>query len=166
MIGPFIFLDIDGVLNGHKQHDNSYCGLDPDNVRLLNGLIAEFKATCVVTSAWRYFVLRGEMTVAGFSGMMCTHGLARFAVADVVGPDRDDGKRAPLIRDWFRQRYGTAHVTRFVVLDDMDLGYSEDPLLAPRFFQTKPEMGLYSLVNGGWQPGKMIEDVRRCLRGS
>ena len=24
MIGPFIFLDLDGVLNGHKRHGNGY----------------------------------------------------------------------------------------------------------------------------------------------
>jgi len=141
MIGPFIFLDIDGVLNGHQQHDNRYCGTDPESVKVLNGLLDATKAKIVLVSAWRYFILRGEMTLAGFNGLMHTHGLNFHSVVDHVGPDRGwQMDRAFLIREWFDNRYGTAHAVNFAILDDMDLGYSGS--LLKHFFQTDGKVGL------------------------
>lgn len=124
MIGPFIFLDIDGVLNGHNRHANGYCGCDADNVRVLNGILHQTGAKIVVASAWRYFVLRGEMTIAGFAGMMCTHGLNWGAIVDVLGPDKFPDDRGALVEEWWAAKYGLAHEKRGIAIDDMDLGYS------------------------------------------
>jgi hypothetical protein len=34
-----IFLDIDGVLNGHQKHENGYCGIYPECVTRFNRLL-------------------------------------------------------------------------------------------------------------------------------
>lgn len=129
MIGPFIFLDIDGVLNGHDKHPNGYCGIDRESVALLNKIITATSAKVVVSSAWRYFVLRGEMTLAGFGGLLCTHGLQWGCVVDVLGPDISDGMggadRGAAIKEWFKSRYCISHATPYVAIDDMDLGYTK-----------------------------------------
>lgn len=143
MIEPFIFLDIDGVLNGHKRHPNGYAGLDAEPVRLLNEVLEKTKAKVIVSSAWRYFVLRGEMTIQGLTGLLCTHGLKWGCVVDVLPADIPDGKggadRGAAIEQWFVQRYCVSHSCKYVVLDDLDLGYSERNM---PFVQTDPSIGL------------------------
>jgi hypothetical protein len=127
MIGPFVFLDIDGVLNHHVQHDNGYCGICKDCMATFNGILDATGAQVVVASAWRYFCLRNEMSIQGFQGMMCTHGLKWGCIVDVLRKDDDRRKddRGKLVEYWFQDRYGLVHPTQYVVLDDMDLGYSD-----------------------------------------
>jgi len=129
MIGPFIFLDVDGVLNKHNSHANGYCGCDKESVEILNRIIAETGAKIVLVSAWRYFVLRGEMNIAGINGLFCTHGLTWGSIIDVLPPDIPDGTgsadRGQGVLDWFRDRFGIAHKVNYVILDDLDLGYSK-----------------------------------------
>lgn len=156
MIGPFIFLDIDGVLNGHNPHTNGYCGCDADNVRVLNGILNQTGAKIVVASAWRYFVLRGEMTVQGFGGMMCTHGLKWGSIVDVLGPDKFPDDRGALIEEWFAAKWGLAHERRYVVLDDMDLGYTRRRM---PFMQTKPKEGV------GYLSQREIDHIVNILHG-
>lgn len=143
MIGPFIFLDIDGVLNGHKKYPNGYCGTDYANVELLNRIIEATNAKIIVSSAWRYFVLRGEMTVGGLDGMLATHGLKWRSVIDVLGPDVFDANgetdRGQAIKDWFRLKFGFAHAVKYIAIDDLDLGYRNHGI---PFFQTESDEGL------------------------
>ncbi len=143
MIGPFIFLDIDGVLNSHNKHANGYCGCDRASVALLNGILEETGAKIIVASAWRYFVLRGEMTIAGLGGLLCTHGLKWGSVLDVLGPDISDNNggadRGAGVKQWFRDRFGLAHKCPHLAIDDMDLGYT---LHGVPFFKTDPNKGL------------------------
>ncbi len=145
MIGPFIFLDIDGVLNGHNPHGNGYCGLNHDSVYILNGILEATSAKIVVASAWRYFVLRGEMTIAGFGGMLCTHGLAWGSVVDVLGPDKVPDDRGALVEEWWAAKYGLSHEKKYVVLDDLDLGYS---MRGMPFAMTRKDVGLKGLSSG------------------
>jgi hypothetical protein len=143
MIGPFIFLDIDGVLNGHKAFPNRYCGTDWESVKILNGILDVTGAKIVLVSAWRYFALRGEMTIAGLNGLMHTHGLNCYSIVDHVGHDqeRDRVDRGKLIQEWFMDRYGTVHPVGMAIIDDMDLGYTANGF-AKCFFQTHGQVGL------------------------
>lgn len=128
MIGPILFLDIDGVLNHHVQHPNKYSGCCANCVAVCNALVQKTTAKIVLVSAWRYFVLRNEMTVAGIGGLLCTHGLSYGTIADVCGPDKEAGDRAELVIDWLRLKYGIQHKVKYLILDDMDLGYSAQQL--------------------------------------
>lgn len=71
-----LFLDIDGVLNGHRAHENGYCGTYPECVAVFNDILEHFpEISIIVSSAWRYLVLNECMTIKGFENMMLTHGL-------------------------------------------------------------------------------------------
>ena len=37
-----LYLDLDGVLNGHERLSNGYCGICPVNVGVFNSLLEEF----------------------------------------------------------------------------------------------------------------------------
>lgn len=92
-----------------------------------NQLLRVTGAKVVVSSAWRYFVLRGEMTVQGLGGLLCTHGLLHGCVVDVLGPDQAhyNADRSALVKEWFAARYGVSHRPKYLCIDDMDLGYTE-----------------------------------------
>jgi hypothetical protein len=126
MIGPYLFLDIDGVLN-HGVLDNGYRGICSLCAKTLNGVLERTKARLVIASAWRYYVLRGEMSLAGFQALLCSHGVAFGTVVDVLGKDddRDMYNRGALIRRWFQHRHGFHKDTRYVAVDDHDLGYTQ-----------------------------------------
>ena len=73
---PLIFLDIDGVRNDHEPYPNQYCGTLPRCVEVLNALLAAVPtAQLVISSAWRYLILNGSMTLAGFEALLLTHGV-------------------------------------------------------------------------------------------
>jgi len=123
-----IFLDIDGVLNGHDKHrhPNGYCGIDPQCVYRLNRIVAETGAHLVITSAWRY-LLNSAMSMTGFGSMLLTYGLDRSVhiqgrtCADEVIPDRGPQIAAYLIE----AKAGCMdRVESYVILDD---GSDEPP---------------------------------------
>lgn len=149
---PIIFLDIDGVLN-----DGTYCGysdscaIQKDKVFWLNTLLQFTEAQIVISSAWRYLVHNGYMTLKGFDAMMRTHGLQKDRVIDVTRIDtpvpsyrRKDGKirsnleneRGPQIRDWLNLH---PEVTRFVAIDDHDAGITSSGVPLVR---TETKIGL------------------------
>lgn len=71
-----LYLDMDGVLNGHEKLPNGYCGTRPDCVGRFNDLLSEEPdLRIVVSSAWRYLVLNEMMTLTGFENLLLTHGL-------------------------------------------------------------------------------------------
>lgn len=80
-----LFLDIDGVLNGHEFSEEAQsCTLKPACVEAFNRLLREGEKIegfgIVVSSAWRYMVFRESMTWVGFGHMLQTHGVStRFA---------------------------------------------------------------------------------------
>lgn len=150
-----LFLDIDGVLNRHEPHSNGFCGIEPENARHLNRILLECPETrIVVSSAWRYYVHNGHMTVRGLEGLLLTHGLdCRGRVLDVTDPDPDtfnpaeheppfDAERwaargliwrKAQISNWLLQFHD--YKSPFVVLDDLDLDM-------PELVRTDPRMGL------------------------
>lgn len=71
-----LFLDIDGVLNGHTKHPGSpYNGIDPACMARLNRVLVATDADVVLSTAWRYQIICGAVTVRGFEFMLHSHGL-------------------------------------------------------------------------------------------
>lgn len=137
-----LFLDIDGVLNGHKAHANSFCGIDPGCRDRMNAIFDEFDPDVVIHSAWRYLVLNGSMTIDGFAHMLATHGLKvyrpgtlKHRIMDVTRMDMDKGSecdRADQIREHAKGIEGP-----WIAVDDLKL-----PLAAKRFLHTPSNCGL------------------------
>lgn len=74
-----LFLDIDGVLNDHTRMASGYCTIHTDKGDLLNQILdAHPDVQIVISSAWRYLVTGGHMTVKGFENMLLTYGLKVF----------------------------------------------------------------------------------------
>lgn len=139
-----LFLDIDGVLNGHEWDDVAKsCNIRRECVQHLNRVVQETGCKIVVSSAWRYMVHGGAMTLLGFGYMLRTHGLLGHSQA-IVGLTRKDeestdpqhvpvDERAKQIREWvqwwdddgrFRSSVDLDRVTTFVAVDDDDDGFA------------------------------------------
>lgn len=134
-----IFLDIDGVLNRHQQHENGYCGTDPECVRHFNRLLANAPDwKIVISSAWRYLILNGAMTLKGFESMLLTHGLNvkdRIAGRTRADHHRDEPRRLQ-ITDWLAEQSET--VESILVIDDLELYGGDEPEF---FIKTRPDIG-------------------------
>lgn len=143
-----LFLDVDGVANGHERHTNGYCGIRPDCAERLNRILnAVPEAQLVISSSWRYLVLNGSMTLQGFENLLLTHGLSvhgrlhGVTVSDerVAGPDASlEGRAGLLVRSMQITGYAIEfRPERWCVLDDLDL-----PHLHGRLVRTDGERGL------------------------
>lgn len=134
-----LFLDIDGVLNGHEWDDEAKsCNIRRECVKHLNRVVKETGCRIVLSSAWRYIVLGGDMTWKGFGYMLRTHGLlAECGARDlIVGHTRADDllcdpadlkadERAVQIREWLKWRNEfTPVVESFAAVDDDDQGFA------------------------------------------
>jgi HAD domain in Swiss Army Knife RNA repair proteins len=131
-----LFLDIDGVLNGHEKHpDSPYTTIRPDCVQRLNRVIAATHCQLVISSAWRYMLLRirrnqPAMTLAGFKYMLNTHGLVFLANGcDIIGYTCSDERvptRGGQILKWLMEH--PSQLDSWAVVDDdpmeMELGKS------------------------------------------
>lgn len=123
-----IFLDIDGVLNGHQFSDDAQsCLTDAACVSRLNRILDRVECEIVISSAWRYMIHGGAMTVLGFQYMLRTHGMRCVNLIGVTETDEVTETRGEQIRQWKRANGGGR---RYVVLDDMDDGISERGLNA------------------------------------
>lgn len=140
-MSPIVFLDIDGVLNGHGMDPMSLCGeIHPDKIRRLNRLLFITGAKIVLSSAWRYIIHRHEAKLQGIDWLLRSHGLHSGRLhgitrADTMEPGEWDGRYWPVVNErgrqisdwlhdnWIRQPYGEK--LRYVVIDDLDLGISE-----------------------------------------
>ncbi len=154
-----LFLDIDGVLNVHEPLDAEVmCGkLHADKVNRLNFVLRKTGAMIVVSSAWRYFIHRGEMNLAGFDWLLRSHGVIAGRLAGVTRPDtmkirgdvyNGDPKTWPMtnergqqIQDWINISVGMTGfaVSGYAVVDDLDLGIRE---AGHPFVQTDGKVGL------------------------
>lgn len=145
-----IFLDIDGVLNNHTPLENNYCGTRSDCVSNFNRILDALpEAKIVISSAWRYLILRGDVTIKGFEMLLLTHGVKCFGrvightVAD--GPIEDEPNhhdpeawkvaglawRREQIRQWAFQN----KVSSYIAIDDL-------PLDMPEQYFVDGELGL------------------------
>lgn len=118
-----IFLDVDGVLNGHQwiEHAKSTT-LCPKCIEHFNRVLTKTGAKVVLSSAWRYMVSGNAMTLKGFAYMLRTHGVAECI--DIIGitpPDEEIPDRHSQIQEWMRRHGEDFGVESFVTLDDMHL---------------------------------------------
>lgn len=164
---PVLFLDIDGVLNGHEPVcPNVVSGvIRADRVRLLNFVLQHTNAQIVLSSAWRYIVYRDEMNLAGLSWLLRSHGIWNRLVSitradtmkvnilpNIGNPAQlwkqfpTENERGQQISDWLT---GSGHKASYAVVDDLDLGIRA---AGHPFVQTDGTKGL--------QPGNVIELIR------
>lgn len=147
-----IFLDIDGVLNGHGKLPGSvYCGICLLRAGRFNRILnAVPEAKIVVSSSWRYMIFRGDMTLRGFEmllqllGVNCEGRLIGHTCPDGEIEDephhgdaeawRTAGLR--MRRQQIMQTVKELKPTSFVVLDDLPLHGT------PNLIQTDPKEGL------------------------
>jgi hypothetical protein len=132
-----LFLDIDGVLNGHDWNDEAQSSsIRRECVAHLNRVIRETECKIVLMSAWRYVVLGGDMTLKGFDYMLRTHGLicqsdttsliVGCTVPDEVPPKAlGDGERGRQCREWLHRPENHWDVTSFAAVDDEDDGFAQ-----------------------------------------
>lgn len=119
-----IFLDIDGVLNSNAIEHVSLLSdpfgwtvvpqILPKCVRNLNAIVGSTEAKLVLSSAWRYSILNGDMTLRGFESLLRSHGV-RGTLLGHTRLDRDDEPRWMQIRDWLREKTPSAN---YCILDD------------------------------------------------
>lgn len=152
---PILFLDIDGVLALGFDKDCQSSKFNADCVHQLNRIIRETDCHLVISSAWRYMVLNGGMSLKGFEYLLRTHGVECVdQVYSLI--DRDEWcpcghlnppavltcetcnreiRRCDLIARWL---FGTLP-TPYVILDNDDFGFTDSgqPLV-----QTDGRVGL------------------------
>lgn len=148
-MNPLLFLDIDGVLNDHAKLPSGYSGIQLERVHVLNAILdAIDDLRLVISSAWRYQVTDGAMTLRGFETLLLVHGVRCHArlhgVTDrdpvVSGPNHMDVDTWNLLGLTWRaeqiERYVRRHQPpRYAVVDDL-------PLVTPNFVQTRGDVGL------------------------
>lgn len=151
-----IFLDIDGVLNRHDYSTVSEStNILSECVGQLNRILADTGAFLVLSSAWRYCILQGSMTIQGFASLLRSHGVMANRLLDYTEADSDDeGRdRYKQIQNWLDHRF---EAITYVVLDDQpgDMVASPD---VTRLVKTDGNVGLtkeladraIALLNGG-----------------
>lgn len=150
-----IFLDIDGVLNGHDQHrhPNGYCGISPGCVYHLNRIVRETGAELVISSAWRY-LLNNAMSLDGFRYMLMTYGLDKDVhIQGRTARDEDIPDRGAQIHAYLAGALKLGRIDEYVVLDDGNEEAPHPPATMPlseslrrqcgdRWVQTNGKVGL------------------------
>lgn len=86
-----LFLDVDGVLNGHRfLRAAQSCNIDNAAVLQLNRVCRTTGCKIVLSSAWRYMVHGKSMTLRGFAYMLRTQGLLSGGTELFVGLTEPD----------------------------------------------------------------------------
>ena len=128
-----VFLDIDGVLNGHQfREEAESCGIDPLCVNELNGLLRDTGAGYVVSSAWRYMILGGAVTETGFEYLLRTHGVMSGRMLGYTVSDEEVKGRENQILHWIQT---DGYDRPYVAIDDL-------PLVGIRTVRTDARRGL------------------------
>jgi len=159
-----LFLDIDGVLNDHTRYSSGYCGTGARQVNHLNDLLQEVPdLQLVISSAWRYLILNGAMTLKGFEALLLTHGVNAYGrihghtdADETTTPEErlTFGGRAELIR-----RYVDQHdPDGWAVVDDL-------PIPVANLVQTISRHGLTSQNVEAIRAGLLALAEREEARG-
>lgn len=128
-----LFLDIDGVLNGHewcKRHPTPCLRILQPQATLLSRLLELTKSKVVISSSWASWIVRGYMTTDGFRRLLLTHGID----AEVIGyldVTADPNNRSAKIAAWVEEK----RPDRYLVLDDLPI--EGHPIIRPN-----PAIGL------------------------
>lgn len=141
-----IFLDIDGVLNGHQKHPNGLCGIEKENVTALNKLLDALPdLKIVISSAWRYMIPEA-MTLRGFEYLLLVCGAnAKERVIGTTVRDEVASTRGAQIKEYLR----TNKIKKYLIIDDMGFDFFEQGLK-------------YLLTNG--QTGLTILEAEEAIR--
>ena len=127
-----IFLDIDGVLNGHEWcHMPAVPKINVKCIRVLNQLCLTCKARCVLISSWRGKLVKHNWPVEVAQWVLETHGFTGelCGVVDGTGHTPEDKR-------WAIERYVRANNTvKYVVIDDT-------PVQNFRIIRPNPAIGL------------------------
>jgi hypothetical protein len=76
-MNALLFLDIDGVLNDRTWLiDAKSFSVTPKCIPPFNRILKAINPDVVLTSAWRYMILWGAMTVKGFEYLLRSHGVS------------------------------------------------------------------------------------------
>lgn len=136
---PLLFLDLDGVVNGHEWNEEAESTTFIKScVTQLNRIIHTAKPDVVLSSAWRYMILNGAMNLLGFHHLLRSHGVTRkINLIGTTKPDEAIPTRGGQIQDWLKLHGKNYHP--FVVVDDLDLDISPRGL---PFVQTVKKVGL------------------------
>ena len=136
--GPLVFLDMDGVLNGHDYNNFAKSStILRGAVDNLNCVLTETGAKIVLSSAWRYMLIGKAMSLRGFDYLLRTHGVVADRLVGATCADEEVKERGWQIQAWRRVH---DHRGPYVVIDDMDLCISS--LHEGHFVQTSGEIGL------------------------
>jgi len=143
-----IFLDIDGVLNGHEwcHLGDSVPRINQPPARVLDCVLQATGAKVVLSSSWSRMVRAGHVTCKGFSKLLQSHGIKAEVIAaiDVGTTPRE---RSAAIKAWLSENYCEA----FVVFDDCDLD-------VPNQIRTNPAVGLC--------PSQATQAIQRLGKGA
>lgn len=132
-----LFLDVDGVLNGHEKHPNGFSGIDPKKMYILNRILRSTQAGVIVHSAWRYLTIGDipPMTNLGFYYMFQTYGFEGHII-DLLKEDNEQEDRVLLIEDYIEKYLQPDD--HYVIVDDLSLRFKKQEV----FVQTDPHVGL------------------------
>lgn len=114
-----VVCDIDGVLNRHSfNEDSQSSSIDPACVHRLNRILIETGAKIVLSSAWRYMIIGGAMTLSGFDYLLRTHGVLSGRLIGHTPSDELISDRGLQIESWLQANNFEG---RYVVIDDMEI---------------------------------------------
>lgn len=138
-VEKLIFLDIDGVLNNHVCHPKlKFCSINKGCATIFNEILEETGAKFVLSSAWRYNVWGGGMTIEGLKNLFYSHWIDASRLIGItrkdISPYRSD--RGQQITEWISEN---RFAGKYIVIDDMDLEITQ---CGHPFFQTNWETGL------------------------
>lgn len=130
-----LFLDIDGVLN------HGFGPLGKNMIEQLFRIVFQTRCMIVISSSWRF----GDMNtiIRQLDAVDPSGGLS----GAIVGKLGDDGWATGVkqwLDDWALTNIdsGGSYYPKFAILDDVDGGYSDSPILAKSFFKTDKNVGL------------------------
>ena len=141
----YLIIDIDGVLNSHENHKyNPYCGFNPKCVKYFNVLLDKIeKPKLIISSAWRYMIINGAMTIKGFEHLLKIGGLhdKMEVIGNTVSDETFSSRECQILAtlgnfDLFNENY--------LIIDDLPLEFNDKR--EKRFIKTESDIG-FSLKN-------------------
>ncbi len=133
-----IFLDIDGVLNGHDWCEEAKsCLFRAECISNFNQILVKCEPVVVLSSAWRYMIIGEATTLTGFEYMLRTHGVSeKLRLVGFTPSDEEIPTRGEQVSAWLKEHTVTVP---YVVIDDLDLGIRA---AGHPFVQTDGKLGL------------------------
>ena len=142
----YLFLDIDGVLNGHEWNETSESNtIDYKNVLNLNLVIEKTKCKIILHSAWRYMIHGKDMTIRGFEYLLRTHGVTSNLYIDgITESDKKISKREVQIEEYLRylrEEFWFKEDFKYAIVDDLPLFFTESEI-QDNFVRTDGKFGM------------------------